>query len=368
MKKGMFAVVVLVLAVSLTLIAGAGPVQAAEAKHIITLKHAEAFPAAGFYYPHLLWWRDQVERRTNGAVTVKQYFGGSLSGWPQALKALQTGLADVAQVCPPYFPSEMPLSMIVEMVGLSTDLWVAQKASWDLYTQDKYVKAEQEKLGLKPLFTHHSGLMHYGFRSMVRTFDDMQGKITRTYGGSLFEAEKRIGLKSVFMPYGDIYEALARGTIDGTGFTYIVSDGFRHWEKVKSVVEVGAGYSLGPQRAMRLPVWNKLPPQIQSVFMKLSSDWIDYFAKALYSETALLRKKWQDFGVVINEMTPEDKAKLNKEILPAAQKAFVEKVSKMPGGEHAAEVWAHYQKIRDKYQTMVDNKGYPWAPKKVASK
>ncbi len=368
MKKGLFAVIVLFLAASLTLIAGSGPAQAAEAKHIITLKHAEAFPAAGFYYPHLLWWRDQVERRSNGAVTVKQYFGGSLSGWPQALKALQTGLADVAQVCPPYFPSEMPLSMIVEMVGLSTDLWVAQKAATDLYNEDPYIKAEQKKLGLKPVFTHHSGLMHYGFRSMVRTFADMKDKITRTYGGSLFEAEKRIGLKSVFMPYGDIYEALARGTIDGTGFTYIVSDGFRHWEKIKSVVEVGAGYSLGLQRSIRLPVWDKLPPDIQAMFMKLQSDWIDYFAKALYSETALLRKKWQDFGVVINEMTPADRDKLNKQILPEAQKAFVQQVGKMPGGEHAKEVWAHYQKLRDKCQALVDNKGYPWAPKKVASK
>jgi len=368
MKKGLLIGLALFLAVSLTLIAGARPALAAEPQPVITLKHAEAFPAAGFYYPHLLWWRDQVERRTNGRVTVKQYFGGSLSGWPQALKALQTGLADVTQVCPPYFPSEMPLSMIAEMVGLSTDLWISQKAATDLYNEDPYVKAEQEKLGLKPLFTHHSGLMHYGFRSTVTTLADMKDKIVRTYGGSLFEAEKRVGLKSVFMPYGDIYEALARGTIDGTGFTYIVSDGFRHWEKVKSVVEIGAGYSLGTQRSMRLAEWKKLPADIQGIFMKLQSDWIDYFAKAMFAETALLRKKWLDYGVVINEMTPADREKMNKEILPAAQKAFVQQVEKMPGGEHARDVWTHYQKLRDKYQAEIDNKGYPWAPKKIASK
>ena len=364
MKKGLLAVIVLFLGVSLALIACPRPALAAEAQPVITLKHAEAFPAAGFYYPHLLWYRDQVERRSKGRVAVKQYFGGSLCGWPQALPALKTGLADIAQVCPPYFPSDMPLSMIVEMVGLSTDLWVALKASADLYNEDPYIKAEHEKLGIKPLFSHHSGLMHYGFRETVTTFDEMQGKTTRTYGGSLFEAEKRIGLKSVFMPYGDIYEALARKTMDGSGFTYIVSDGFKHWEVVKSVVEVGAGYSLGPQRSMRLPVWNKLPADIQGMFMKLQSDWIDYFAKALYSETALLRKKWQDFGVVVNEMTPADREKLNKEILPAAQEAFVKQTKKMPGGERAGDVWAHYQKIRDKYQAVVDSKGYPWAPKK----
>jgi len=364
MKKGLLTVIVLFLMVGLTLVVFAGPAPAAEPQVIITLKHAEAFPAAGFFYPHLLWWKDQVERRTNGRVRVQQYFGGSLSGWAEALPALQTGLADVTQVCPPYFPSEMPLSMMAEMVGVSSDLWVAQKAATDLYNENPFVKAEQEKLGLKPLFTHHSGLMHYGFRSKVVTFDDMKGKIIRTYGGSLFEAEKRIGLKSVFMSYADIYEALSRGTMDGTGFTYIVSDGFKHWEVIKSVVEVGAGYSLGTQRSTRLAVWNKLPADIQAIFMKLQSDWIDYFSKAMYAETALLRKKWQDFGVVVNEMTPADKGKLNKEILPAAQEAFVQQVEKMPGGKNAGEVWIHYQKLRDKYQNVVDTKGYPWAPKK----
>ena len=364
MKKGLLTVLVLFMTVSLTLVVFARPALAAEAQPIVTLKHAEAFPAAGFFYPHLLWWKDQVERRTNGRVKVQQYFGGSLSGWPQALPALQTGLADVAQVCPPYFPSEMPLSMMAEMVGVSTDLWVAQKAATDLYNENPYVKAEQEKLGLKPMFTHHSGLMHYGFRDKVVTFDDMKGKIVRTYGGSLFEAEKRMGLKSVFMSYGDIYEALSRGTADGTGFTYIVSDGFKHWEVIKSVVEVGAGYSLGTQRAMRMEVWKKLPADIQAIFMKLQSDWIDYFSKAMYAETSMLKKKWQDFGVVINDMTPADNAKLNKEILPAAQKAFVQQVEKMPGGKNAGEVWTHYQKLRDKYQDIVATKGYPWAPKK----
>ena len=364
MKRRFLTGLILFLVICLPLIVFSGPVKAAEQKPIITLKHAEAFPAAGFYYPHLLWWKDQVERRTDGRVAVKIYFGGSLSGWPQALPALQTGLADVAQVCPPYFPSDMPLSMLAEMVGVSTDLWVAQKAATALYNENDHLKAEHKKLGIQPLFTHHSGLMHYGFREKAATFDDIQNRTVRTYGGSLFEAEKRIGLKSVFMPYGDIYEALARNTMDGSGFTYIVSDGFKHWEVMKSVIEVGAGYSLGTQRSVRLEVWNKLPADIKDILLKLQSDWIDYFAKAMYAETALLRKKWEDFGVEIHEMTPADRKKLETEILPAAQAAFVEQVKKMPGGEHAPEVWAHYQKLRDKYQNVVDTKGYPWAPKK----
>jgi TRAP-type transport system periplasmic protein len=363
MKKGFLTAIALFLAVSMVLGVCTTPVTAADAKPII-IKQAEAFPAAGFYYPHLLWLKDQIDRRTEGRVQFKIYFGGSLSGWPQALPALQTGLADMAQVCPPYFPSEMPLSMIAEMVGVSSDLWVGLKASAALYNEDPYIKAEHEKLGIKPLFSHHSGVMHYGFRGDVSTFDQMQGKTIRTYGGSLFEAEKGIGLKPVFMGYGDIYEALARKTMDGSGFTYIVSDGFKHWEVMKSVVEVGAGYSIGLQRAMRIKDWNKLPADIQKIFMKLQSDWIDYFAKSMYAETALLQNKWKNFGVKVRQMTPADQKKLNEEILPAAQKAFVKQTEKMPGGEHAGDVWKHYQELRDRYQKIVDTKGYPWAPKK----
>ncbi len=220
---------------------------------------------------------------------------------------------------------------------------------------------------MKPLFTHHSGQFLYGFRDPVNTLADMEGKIVRTYGGSLFELEKRMGMKSIFMAYGDIYEAMARRTIDGTGFTFIVSDGFKHWEVVKHAIPLpleATGQSLGVARMMRLDVWKKLPPDIKDMFMKLQSDWNDYFAKALYSETALLRKKWEDYGVVIEEMTPADREKVIKEALPEAQEAFVREVENMPGGEHAREVWDHYQKLVDKYQEIVDTKGYPWAPKK----
>lgn len=369
MKKASFIASVLFLAVAMALIAFAQPAfsatSKAKPKTIITLKWAEAFPAAGFYYPQILWLTDQVERRTQGRVKVHVYWGGSLAGWPQSLPALQTGLADVAHVPVTYFPSQMPLGMLGEMVGLSTDLWVQQKAVVDLYNEDPYMRAEQEHLGLKPLFTHDSGLMHYGFREEgIKTFADMKGKIVRTYGGSLFDVEKRIGMKSVFMPYGQIYEALARRTIDGSGFTYIVSDGFKHWEVMKSVVEVGAGYSLGPAREMKLSVWKKLPPDIQHIFMKLQSDWVDHFAEALYAQTGLLRQKWENYGVAIHKMIPKDKERLDKVILPAAQKEFLKQVEKMPGGEHAQEVWDRYQRIRDKYQKIVDTEGYPWAPKK----
>ena len=166
MKKASFIFTSLLLAAAMTLMVFAQPVfsatSKAEPKTIITLKWAEAFPAAGFYYPHILWLQDQIQRRTKGRVKVQIYWGGSLAGWPQSLPALQTGLADVAHAPVTYFPSQMPLGMLGEMVGLSTDLWVQQKAVVDLYNEDPYVRAEQEKLGLKPLYTHDSGLMHYG--------------------------------------------------------------------------------------------------------------------------------------------------------------------------------------------------------------
>lgn len=331
------------------------------------MRQAVAFPAVGFYYPHYLWWKDQVERRTEGRVKNELYFGGSLAGWAESIPALQTGLADVAHAPATYFPSELPLSMIGEMVGISGDVWVTLKAITELNNENPYLKAELEGLGLKPLFTHHSGQFLYGFRDPVYTIADMEGKIIRTYGGSLFELEKRMGMESVFMGYGDIYEAMARGTVDGTGFTFIVSDGFKHWEVVNYALATpleATGQSLGVAHMMSLEFWNKLPADIQDIFMKLQSDWNDYFAKAMYAETALLRQKWLDYGVVITEMTPADRERVVKEMLPEAQEAFLQEVEGMPGGERARDVWADYQQLADKYQAEVDAKGYPWAPKK----
>jgi len=139
-----------------------------------------------------------------------------------------------------------------------------------------------------------------------------------------------------------------------------VSDGFKHWEVVNYVVEHGAGYALGPQRMMRLDLWNELPADIQDIFIQLHDDWVDYFAKLQMEKEMTLRKKWQDYGVVITELTPADRERMDTEILPEAQEAFLQEVEGMPGGEHARDVWAHYQQLRDKYQAEVDAEGYPW--------
>ena len=81
MKKGLLITVGLFLAVSLALIVSAIPALAAEPQPVITLKHAEAFPAVGFYYPHLLWRRDQVERRTQaGSQSSNTLAGPSRDG------------------------------------------------------------------------------------------------------------------------------------------------------------------------------------------------------------------------------------------------------------------------------------------------
>ena len=61
----------------------------------IELSYAWFQPPVGLDAELNQWWADEVARRTNGAVTVKIYFGGTLAQFQEIPEAVRTGIADI---------------------------------------------------------------------------------------------------------------------------------------------------------------------------------------------------------------------------------------------------------------------------------
>lgn len=337
----------------------AGTATTSVAAPIYVLKTAENFPPTGITSEAKKWWADQVKQRTGGRVEIKFYWSASLSTWADMVKALQSGITDIGHTPSSYNPSVFPLYTLVDMAGNATDEWAGMKAAMELAFTDPYLKGQLEGLGLKAIQAHDSGAFYYGFKSPVTKIDDMKGKTIRSYGASFINLEKQVGLNPVFMSYADIYEALNRGTIDGSGFTYQLSDSYKHQEVIKYVLEFNAGVVLGTMELFNLKVWNSLPADIQDVFIKLSNDYVNYFGQIMIDAENQIRQKWQAAGVTVTKLTPEDQAK-RAEYVKKAQDEYVAQVAAMPGGEKAPDVWANYQTLLKKYHDEVAQKGHPW--------
>ena len=70
--------------------------------------------------------------------------------------------------------------------------------------------------------------------------------------------------------------------------------------------------------------------------MKLQSDWIDYFAKAMFAETALLQNKWKNFGVNVRQMTPATKKSLTKKFCLPRRRRSCSRRKKCPAASMPA--------------------------------
>jgi len=152
------------------------------------------------------------------------YFPAAQMGTPEDLAVLlETEVLDAGSTAPAYLESKFPLSSVSDLPSDVSDSCVAANAMMDLLGEDGILYQEEFKpRGLRPLWV--AVLPGYELQTAtkrVETPEDVQGLLIRSAGGALDASTDHIGAQAVSMPGGDAYEAMARHTVDGVGFTYI---------------------------------------------------------------------------------------------------------------------------------------------------
>lgn len=64
-------------------------------------------------------WARKVEEATDGRVKITMYAGGTIAGPREVLEAVRTGLADIGDVDPGFFPGMFPLTGVMRLPMLS---------------------------------------------------------------------------------------------------------------------------------------------------------------------------------------------------------------------------------------------------------
>jgi TRAP-type C4-dicarboxylate transport system substrate-binding protein len=70
----------------------------------ISLSYANFPPAPTFPCVQMERWKTEVEKRTNGAVSIKTYPGGTLLGAKEMMDGVIAGQADIGNLCMAYQP------------------------------------------------------------------------------------------------------------------------------------------------------------------------------------------------------------------------------------------------------------------------
>ncbi|ACV69738.1 TRAP transporter substrate-binding protein [Desulfohalobium retbaense] len=175
-----------------------------------TLTYANFPPAPTFPCVQMERWADEVEKRTDGALTIETFPGGTLLGAKQIWRGVQYGQADIGCISLAYQPGLFPLMSVMELpLGLPS-AETASTLMWDLFTS--YSPEEFDKVKVLTMFT--SAPSNIMSKKPLPDLASLQGVELRG-SGTASRILEALGATPVSMPMPDTPQALQKGVVQG---------------------------------------------------------------------------------------------------------------------------------------------------------
>ncbi|CAM2941852.1 TRAP transporter substrate-binding protein DctP [Corynebacterium jeikeium] len=245
------------------------------------------------------------------SVDIEYYASGQMGKQADIPSVVRSGVVDMAVISPSYVSSSFPLSSVGDLPGFSSDACVTAYALRDLVKPGGVLYEEElEPMKFMPLWTGSIP----GYEAMTAGQDpshpnNFQGAVLRSTGGALDRVINEIGAAGVSMPIGDMYEAMSRGTVEGTLASPISITPY-------GLEDVVHASTYGAQQGnftffygINLDTWNRLNDQQK----KTLTDAADKSQQSVCEELNAAREKsvqkMKDAGVHFYDVTDGETAK-----------------------------------------------------------
>ncbi len=255
----------------------------------ITIKVASWFPVGGTLDNIYREWSKDLEQRAAGKLKVTYYAGGTLVPTAQTYDAVVKGITDVGNHVLGYSMGRFPFSQILDApIG-----WPPHGPEATIIANEFYKKFKQKEFDdVKVLYFHAmpGGFLHTKTKPVI-TLEDVKGLKIRCYGSNA-KFVGLIGAVPVAMPMTDVYDALAKGVVDGIMSSYESVYNFKTGEYVKYTTEnLQTAYGATFVVAMNKKKFASLPPDVQAIIDKMSEEYIAKWGK-VWTDSELLGKDW----------------------------------------------------------------------------
>jgi len=330
------------------LLAGAFVAASTFGLHAETLKYSDHDATGGMRTDFVQdVWLPEIEKRTDGAIKIRPFFGGTLLGSKEVLGGVGDNIAQVGFAFPGHYPNRMVAHSVFAMFptgpkDFENQSWLYHQA----YDQIPELKAEMAEAGVVPLMVT-AGLPGAFFgKKKLSGLDGIEGDKWRAGGKWLLRYLEAAGASPVSVPWGDVYVALQTGTIDGVFSNY---DGM-HLMKFDEVannilISKKLWYATPFVHFMNKDIFDGLSEDVQKQVLEASKAAEDQFADVYEAAFDAVRKAQEEAGYAVTELSEEDIAKWSDaEKLTELQEAWVED-AKAVGLENAADVMAKMREL-----------------------
>lgn len=245
----------------------------APSSHAATSLKLSSFlpPSHGIPSEMIAWWAEEVEKRSNGEISFRQFHGGSLGNVRKQYDQVANGVVDVAFGLHGSTPGRFPLTSILELPFMLESADTATQVLMNLIPE--YLEKEHPKVKILMLTGHNAGVIHLK-EKRVETPQDLEGLRIRFPTKALKDMLSHLGATPVGLPPTKVYENLSKGVIDGTVFTWETLQTFKLGEVTNYHLDARIHTSTF-FFVMNQKTYNKLSDSQKKVVDEVSAELVD---------------------------------------------------------------------------------------------
>ncbi len=292
-------------------------------------------------YPILKKWLEDVKKASGGRLDITLFPPGAIVKPFETFEAVAKGVMTAHQSYPAYWRGIDPaMSLFCNVpMGLgSADYlnWYYAYGGLDIMRR-AYAKHNLHVAGVFGFGTE----VHYS-KVPIKSLLDFKGKKGR-YSSTAADLMKELGVAVVMLPGGEVYTALATGTIDMADFGDFKTNfdfGFHEVTKYMILPGFHEPTSMG-EIVVNMDAWKKLPDDLKALFeMSVKGLAVDIMTR-MEVTSAQAFQQFKEKGMHISRFSDEDLAKVQE----VADRLEREKWAKTPLGKEILDSIRKYREL-----------------------
>ncbi|AXF55205.1 TRAP transporter substrate-binding protein [Salicibibacter kimchii] len=227
---------------------------------------------------------NEIEEQTEGRLTITTYLGESLAAADDTYDATANGAVDMGVSLQSYSADQFPLTSVLDLPYVTDSGEKASEILWTLF--EEFPEFQDEYDETVPLILY--GTEPYQIATAdqpIQSLEDIEGMRIRSPSPEVSNWLEYLGATPVNMPVTELYEALERGTVDGS---ILPMHTLTDWslEGVVDYVTVGNFFSAQLFMVMNREVYESLSEEDREVIDSLSGLEMSKKAGALFDGTS----------------------------------------------------------------------------------
>jgi len=278
----------------------------------INLVFGSVYAAQHEYSRADMYFKELVEKGTNGEVRVDYYPAGQLGSEREMLEATISGAQAMLQTTPGTLATLFPKIGTLELPYLFRDREHYYKALNQVFPE---INNELVKVtGLRVIFWRERSPRHLSCNIPVKSLNDIKGLKIRVSEVPLRVALWRaLGTNPIALPMNEVYSSLATGIINAQENPLDTFYSAKIYEQQKYIILTEHMREVSCI-VINEKVWKSLSPEHQKVILEAGQKSSDMANQLVYQADIDLRGTLRDLGVTILEIDQTEFAERAKTI------------------------------------------------------